>query len=116
MTAKYKYCTRCKTTKPVEEFYSSRRSVDGRTVYCRSCACEYKNEHNQNYARMRKLLRKIAKLDKNIERLERLIAVQRAVDEIEEKIKRQEKLIEISQNRESPPPSSLMSRICKFFY
>ena len=36
-----KYCSKCVTTKPIEQFSKSKRSADGYAYTCKSCIKEY---------------------------------------------------------------------------
>ena len=38
-----KFCPRCETEKPIDDFYKNSSRSDGRDVYCRRCASEYRN-------------------------------------------------------------------------
>jgi hypothetical protein len=36
-----KYCSKCDTTKPINQFCKNKRSVDGHAFQCKSCVKEY---------------------------------------------------------------------------
>ena len=51
-----KYCSKCVTTKPIEQFSRSKRSADGYSYTCKSCIKEYQlankeklKEYQRNY-------------------------------------------------------------------
>jgi hypothetical protein len=51
-----KYCSKCDTTKPIEQFSRSKRSADGYSYTCKSCIKEYQlankeklKEYQRNY-------------------------------------------------------------------
>ena len=51
-----KYCSKCDTTKPIEQFSRSKRSADGHSYTCKSCIKEYQvankeklKEYQRNY-------------------------------------------------------------------
>ena len=43
-----KYCKRCDTNKPVEEFYKVPNRPNTYSVMCKKCQLEYNKEHNNN--------------------------------------------------------------------
>lgn len=42
-----KICTRCKETKPHNEFYSNKSQADGRSIWCRSCTITWYHEERK---------------------------------------------------------------------
>jgi hypothetical protein len=51
-----KYCSKCDTTKPIEQFSRSKRSADGHSYTCKACIKEYQvankeklKEYQRNY-------------------------------------------------------------------
>jgi hypothetical protein len=51
-----KYCSKCDTTKPIEQFCKTKRSADGHSYTCKSCIKEYQlsikdkmKEYQRNY-------------------------------------------------------------------
>jgi hypothetical protein len=48
LNIKEKKCSRCKETKPVEEFYLHKRSSDGYHSYCKKCGNDASNEWHKN--------------------------------------------------------------------
>lgn len=41
---KTKICSKCKTEKPINDFYNMTKSLDGKHYYCKICSKEYKNK------------------------------------------------------------------------
>ncbi len=44
-----KFCTSCKTNKPVEDWYKNKSQTDGLDVICKSCRTSYNKKYNPKY-------------------------------------------------------------------
>lgn len=65
-----KRCPGCNTTRPIADFYPSKHSWDGRTVYCRDCARDMVKRHPKRSVYRRKY--RAAKYGLSLEQLDEL--------------------------------------------
>jgi len=62
LTRSEKPCSRCKTVKPLDEFYPLKNSRDGRASYCKICVKERYREYREENPKVRLQSRLSAKI------------------------------------------------------
>ncbi|WP_020142321.1 hypothetical protein [Terracoccus sp. 273MFTsu3.1] len=67
---KTKHCSRCDTTKPIDEFYANKATADGVQTYCKACWKTYRSkrwhagERESQYAWRRANIEKVCEYNR----------------------------------------------------
>jgi hypothetical protein len=74
MSKQVKVCTKCKTEKPLTDFYKAKQNRDGRKSWCKTCEIEYSRQYQKTpkgkevakrYAQSEKGKKRMRKFDKS---------------------------------------------------